>query len=407
MRFNKTPWPLATFKNYQKQINPDPIYQRDFVWREEQKQLLVDSIIRRIDIPKIYLRETATDTKPRFRFEIIDGKQRMAAIWDYLDDKFSLPEDSEPITLDMGDVHSIAGKKYSQLPTDVQIERVNNYSIDAVIISQAGDEDIADLFYRLNHGSPLSTSEIRNSITGSMSQKIADFSKHKFFTKVSFADRRYSHQQNMAQLMYLEINRGPGELKDKYLTKMYMDNKKSVKKVYSDNCKRNLDYMNKIFPDKSRLLKKFQVINVFLLISYLFENKRIAGKSLKDFYQWYIESEPERLKRKDYIDAIQSGVNSKDKILTRFQNILLDYNSHFKDTNISLDPKRIFDSSDKIQIYANSKGKCQNKSCNKSIDETAWHADHIVPWIKGGKTIIANAQALCIKCNLSKKDSMW
>lgn len=34
------------------------------------------------------------------------------------------------------------------------------------------------------------------------------------------------------------------------------------------------------------------------------------------------------------------------------------------------------------------------------------HIDHIVPWSKGGETVIDNLQTLCSKCNLGKSDSI-
>ncbi len=42
---------------------------------------------------------------------------------------------------------------------------------------------------------------------------------------------------------------------------------------------------------------------------------------------------------------------------------------------------------------------CQK--CRKKLDRN-FHADHIVPFSKGGKTILKNAQALCSSCNLKK-----
>jgi hypothetical protein len=90
-------WPLLSFKEYENDINPKPKYQRRTVWKPEQRYMLIDSILRKIDIPKIYLREL--DCDENYSYEIIDGKQRMSAIWDFLNDKFSLSEMSEELVV--------------------------------------------------------------------------------------------------------------------------------------------------------------------------------------------------------------------------------------------------------------------------------------------------------------------
>lgn len=65
---------------------------------------------------------------------------------------------------------------------------------------------------------------------------------------------------------------------------------------------------------------------------------------------------------------------------------------------------RQFGKSQRMAIYLNSDGKCQ--LCQAPITLSDFHADHIVPWSKGGPTTLSNAQALCSSCNLSKSSTM-
>lgn len=65
---------------------------------------------------------------------------------------------------------------------------------------------------------------------------------------------------------------------------------------------------------------------------------------------------------------------------------------------------RRFGSAQRMLIYLRSGGTCQR--CSISIQLSTFHADHIVPWSKGGKTTLSNAQALCPSCNLSKSSTM-
>ena len=44
-------------------------------------------------------------------------------------------------------------------------------------------------------------------------------------------------------------------------------------------------------------------------------------------------------------------------------------------------------------------GRCEK--CGVTLDKS-FHADHILPWSRGGKTIIQNGAALCPSCNLKK-----
>lgn len=72
-------------------------YQRDFVWSEDDKRTLIDSIYNNIDCGKILVRKRSWneiskqvkngETEVAF-LDIVDGKQRLKAIKDFLEDKF-------------------------------------------------------------------------------------------------------------------------------------------------------------------------------------------------------------------------------------------------------------------------------------------------------------------------------
>ena len=70
-------------------LNPD--YQRSSVWTEEQKVKLIDSIYRHINIGSIVLVEKKWFNNQEIvsdMYEILDGKQRLSAIIDYVSSKF-------------------------------------------------------------------------------------------------------------------------------------------------------------------------------------------------------------------------------------------------------------------------------------------------------------------------------
>jgi len=67
--------------------------------------------------------------------------------------------------------------------------------------------------------------------------------------------------------------------------------------------------------------------------------------------------------------------------------------------SVRLDPQRAFSSGQKKEIYLRANGHCVG--CGQSLDSD-WHADHIVPHARGGRTEIVNGQALCQPCNNRK-----
>ena len=99
---------LLTLKD---KIDLNPVFQRGPAWKDPRQALLIDSILRAMDIPKIYLR--AQPAGSAHAYTAVDGQQRLTSIWKFHANNLPLTQ-AEP--LPNIDAHDINGKTYSQLP---------------------------------------------------------------------------------------------------------------------------------------------------------------------------------------------------------------------------------------------------------------------------------------------------
>jgi len=61
---------------------------------------------------------------------------------------------------------------------------------------------------------------------------------------------------------------------------------------------------------------------------------------------------------------------------------------------------RAFDANTRREVYERQKGICP--ICGKHFEIEQMEADHITPWVEGGRTIASNCQMLCRECNRRK-----
>src|SRR3954447_4723077 len=67
-----------------------PEFQRRSVWGRPAKAYLIDTLLRGLPVPPIYLRVRQSKKKSRLVREVIDGQQRISAVLDFIDGKFRL-----------------------------------------------------------------------------------------------------------------------------------------------------------------------------------------------------------------------------------------------------------------------------------------------------------------------------
>lgn len=132
-------------------ISPD--FQRRPVWSPSGKSYLIDSIIRGMPLPQIFIREKVIVRERKTVREVVDGQQRIRTILDFLDDKFT-----------MMSVHNstYAKLKFSQLPDEVQQEFLS-FPISTNVLVGSDDSDVLKIFSRINaYSVPLNEQEKLN-----------------------------------------------------------------------------------------------------------------------------------------------------------------------------------------------------------------------------------------------------
>lgn len=139
-------------------IDIDPPYQRPAdAWDRRRQQRFIDSLLNGYDVPKFYLHDVRGGPRPTIAYTVVDGKQRLTAMWSYLEDGFGLADDfvstSTPPGLE-GMPRPVAGMRFSDLPPPWRTALRTTY-LSVVLIQDSTLDEIEELFARLNSGVPL------------------------------------------------------------------------------------------------------------------------------------------------------------------------------------------------------------------------------------------------------------
>lgn len=126
---------------YRDMLDIRPKYQREFVYKDTQRDEVIRSVLRGLPLNVIYWAKTGDDS-----YEVLDGQQRTISLCEYVDGSFS-----------------VDGKYFMNLPDDIQ-NKILDYEL-FVYVCDGDDSEKLDWFKIINiSGERLTDQELRNAV---------------------------------------------------------------------------------------------------------------------------------------------------------------------------------------------------------------------------------------------------
>ncbi len=136
-----------------KTLELTPKFQRRGVWNAAARSYFIDTLLRSMPVPPIYIRGVQTKDTDRLVREVIDGQQRVSAILDFIDGKYRLS----------GNLAATWAKKNYKDLTPSERQAILHHSFSTEVFHGISDLEVLEIFARLNtYSVPLNSQELRN-----------------------------------------------------------------------------------------------------------------------------------------------------------------------------------------------------------------------------------------------------
>jgi hypothetical protein len=295
------------------QIDMDPQYQRKGnLWRVEDRQSLIDTMINGYDMPKLYLTDFTTIktdlNSAGLRYAVVDGKQRLAAIFSFLSNEMPL---SKEFRLEENPSLRLAGMYFRDL-REIGVEfaeRVEEFPLPIVHVVADDAARIRELFLRLNKGLVLTGPEKRNAMVGSVPEAITEIAGHEFFERsTAYKADRGQNENNAAKILTFELIGDVSDTKKNALDAVVAEyaEKRDIVDFSKLKVTQNLDKLSIVFGLKDNLLRSAGSIPAFywFVRSLEIDRLRLVRPFLEQFYSALSGGENE-LERSMQVDVAE------------------------------------------------------------------------------------------------------
>lgn len=326
-------------------LNIRPKYQREFVYKDKQRDSVIETVRKNFPLNVMYWVKNPDDT-----YEVLDGQQRTISICEYVDGKFSLNY-----------------QYFHNLEKEEQ-QQILDYKL-MIYFCEGTDKEKLDWFKTINiAGEKLYDQELRNAIyTGTW---LTDAKK--YFSKSNCPAYNIGNdymtgiaiRQDYLETTISWLSNGNIE---QYMADNQHEPNANELWLYFNSV---MNWIKVVFPNYRREMKGVP----FGILYNQFKAKKFDAKKL--------ETEITKLMQDEDVTK-KSGIY--EYVLTR------------NEKHLSI---RAFTDKQKREAYEKQKGVCVK--CKKHYELNEMEADHIKPWHEGGKTSSENCQMLCKEDNRRK-----
>lgn len=319
-------------------LNIRPKYQREFVYKDKQRDAVIETVNKNFPLNVMYWVKNEDDT-----YEVLDGQQRTISICEYVNGSFSL------------------NSMYFHNLTNVEKEKILDYKL-MVYFCEGNDKEKLDWFKTINiAGEKLTNQELRNAI----------------YTGTWLTDaKRYFSKSNCPA-----FNIGNDYLTGSAIRQDYLET--TISWLSNDNIEQ---YMaeNQHKPNASELWLYFTSLMNWIKVVFPKYRKEMKGINYGFLYNKYKDQQFDAKKLEEEITTLM-----QDEDVTKKSGIY-EYVLTRNEKYLSI---RAFTDKQKREAFERQKGICPK--CKVTFELNEMEADHITPWHSGGKSTADNCQMLC------------
>ncbi len=331
-------------------LNIRPIYQREFIYKDTQRNAIIDTVRNNFPLNVLYWVENKDGS-----YEVLDGQQRLISIGQYVSSMFSVKWPN-------------AGRLYFHNLTEDQRYQILNYRL-MVYFCKGTDKEKLDWFRIINiAGEKLTEQELKNAVlAGTWVNNAKRYFSRAGCPAYQIAGvllKGHANRQDYLETVIKWISGGDIE---GYMTKHQHD----------DNAKGLWEYFEKVIIWTENLFPIYR--------------KQMKGAPFGLLYNDYKDNKYDPNEIEEEVSRLM-----KDEDVTKKPGIY-PYIFTRDEKYLSI---RTFTDNQKIESYEKQQGVCIH--CKKHFDLDDMEADHITPWSGDGKTTSENCQMLCLHCNRVK-----